>query len=531
MRAQPALQGILPEPQQVPRRFGEWAVAIGLVDAAAVEEALALQTHQRHVLEAAGPGVQALRADRIGEILRRRGHLSASSIRRVLEQQANAGHRSEQPFVADKKPAESETAPDEPAYAGELSDETGVPPSGVSQRRIGDFELLSKLGQGSMGAVYLARQVSNGRKVAIKILPPDLARDQEFLERFRREARAAAKLDHPNIVKAYDVGVASGYHYIAMEYVDGKDLEQGLQRQPHGRYEPAEVRKVAKHMAQALQMAAEHNIVHRDIKPANILKHSDGTYKLTDLGLAAPKAEDQRVTATGVAVGTPYYISPEQARGELSVDPRADIYSLGSTLFHLATGRLPFPGDNAVVVMTAHLTEQVTPPHDLDPKIPKALSRLIEKMMAKSPKDRHQSASELLEDIARIERGEVPLLKRARARARSLASSARSGLRPRESARPADRTHPPSPRKTIPPTGVTAHPRASRMPAGLRRRGASPFRGSSSSFQNFLILAGLVVVALALVYVLQRVLEGKPAPKENVPEERFVLPPRPSGNP
>jgi len=335
----------------------------------------------------------------------------------------------------------------------------------MGKRRIGDFELVNKLGQGAMGAVYLARQVSLDRMVALKILPPELATDQEFLERFRREARAAAKLNNPHIVMAYDVGVAGGYHYIAMEYVDGKDLEQGLQMQPKGRFDPREVLNIARQMTLALEAASAAGIVHRDMKPANILKHSDGTYKLTDMGLAAKQRDDQRVTTTGSAVGTPFYISPEQARGEQAVDVRSDIYSLGATLYHLSTGKLPFPGDNTVVVMTRHLTEAVTPPDQVEPAVPKALSRLILKMMAKNPKDRHQSARELIEDIERTERGEVPLLKRARAKARS--ASERTEPPP---AAPAlsERSAPEGGRSRHPQAGGSLHPRLSRLPAGRR---------------------------------------------------------------
>ena len=287
-------------------------------------------------------------------------------------------------------------------------------------RRIGDFELLKKLGQGSMGAVYLARQVTLDRLVALKILPPEMAADKEFAERFRREARATARLNHPNVIAAYDVGIAQGYHYIAMEYVEGIDLEQKLKDKPNGRFTEKEVLQVARDMAQALESASAHGIVHRDIKPSNILVGSDGICKLTDLGLATNRATDQkRITETGLAVGTPYYISPEQARGETEVDVRSDIYSLGATLYHLVLGVVPFPGDNPVVIMTQHLTQEAKPVCEVDPAVSKALSRLIEKMMAKRQADRHQNAKDLLEDIEHVERGETPLLRRARAKAKS----------------------------------------------------------------------------------------------------------------
>ncbi|MBI3832080.1 MAG: serine/threonine protein kinase [Planctomycetes bacterium] len=384
--------------------------------------------------------------------------------------------------------------------------------SSGSKRRIGDFELLTKLGQGAMGAVYLARQIQLDRNVALKLLPPDLAQDQEFLERFRREARAAAKLNNPHIVMAYDVGVAGGYHYIAMEYVDGKDLEQGMQALAKGRFPEFEVLIIAKQMALALEAASAAGITHRDIKPANILKHSDGTYKLTDLGLAARKVDDNKVTQTGSAVGTPFYISPEQARGEQDVDVRSDIYSLGSTLYHLVTGKLPFPGDNSVVVMTRHLTEQVVPPDEIEPSVSKGLSRLIVKMMAKNPKDRHQDAHELLEDIEMVERGEVPLLKRARAKpkAPAAAPAATPPLKPKdrkdESRDMPQRSQGLKPRVSLP---GSLHPRMSRMPAGrrpLQKTGPlASVRKLPKPVQLAIFLSLLFILAVVIGVVISRV--------------------------
>ena len=274
-------------------------------------------------------------------------------------------------------------------------------------RRLGDYDLVGKLGQGAMGAVYLGKQLSTGRTVALKILPQDLARDEEFLERFRREARAAMRLSHPNIVAAYDVGVADGYHYIAMEYVDGPNLELVLQRK--GRLSEDVILKVALDMSAALSEAEAHKTVHRDIKPANILVNSEGVAKLTDLGLASASQGDKRVTMAGFCVGTPYYISPEQARGDRDVDSRADIYSLGATLYHLATGRLPFEGANPLVIMTKHLKETPPPPHVREPSLSAHLSALIQKMMAKDLVQRPRSAQELRADVERCIRGEMPL--------------------------------------------------------------------------------------------------------------------------
>jgi len=290
---------------------------------------------------------------------------------------------------------------------------TGKPaaPAEKKTRKLGDYELVGKLGQGAMGSVYLANRLSTGQKVAIKILPNDLARDAEFLERFRREARAAQKIQHPNVVAAYDVGVADNYNYIALEYMDGPNLELILQKK--GRFSEQDLLKTAMDMSLALEAAQAQGIVHRDIKPANILMNSQGVSKLTDLGLASASKGDQRVTMAGFAVGTPFYISPEQARGDLDVDCRADIYSLGATLYHLATGTLPFPGNNPVLIMTKHLQEMPQKPNERQPAVSERVSALIWKMMQKDPKDRHQDATELKADIERCMAGEMPLGKGA----------------------------------------------------------------------------------------------------------------------
>lgn len=297
--------------------------------------------------------------------------------------------------------------------------QTGAPAQAAAPKktkRLGDYELVGKLGQGAMGSVYLAKQLSQDRMVALKLLPQDLARDEEFLERFRREARAAMRLSHPNIVAAYDVGVADSYHYIAMEYVDGPNMEIVLGKK--GRLTEDHLLKVAYDMSLALEEAESHKVVHRDIKPANILfSNSTGAAKLTDLGLASASQGDRRVTMAGFCVGTPFYISPEQARGDRDVDGRADIYSLGATLYHLATGRYPFDGSNPVVVMTKHLNEHPPLPHVREPAVSAYVSALIQKMMAKDPRQRPQNARELRTDIERCLRGEMPLPADAQAKA------------------------------------------------------------------------------------------------------------------
>ncbi len=271
---------------------------------------------------------------------------------------------------------------------------------------IGGFEIISRLGRGGMGAVYKARQVSLDRIVALKVLPPVLARDKDFIERFFREARAVAKLNHPNIVQGIDVGVAEKFYYFAMEYVDGEPVQRMLARE--GPLDEKRALDITLQVAQALHHAHRHDMIHRDIKPDNIMVTSGGVTKLCDLGLAKSLTSDSGVTQAGMAVGTPHYISPEQARGEQSVDIRSDIYSLGATLYHMVVGRTPYSGSSAAVVMTKHINDEVPNPRDVRPEISMGLVRLVEKMMAKDPKDRYQTPEDLIRDVNLIISGKSP---------------------------------------------------------------------------------------------------------------------------
>ncbi len=270
---------------------------------------------------------------------------------------------------------------------------------------IGGYEIMSRLGRGGMGAVYKARQVSMDRLVALKVLPPVLAKDKNFIERFFREARAVARLNHPNIVQGIDVGVAEKYYYFAMEFVDGETVQSILGKGPMDE-KPALA--IVLQIAQALHHASRHDMIHRDVKPDNIMVTSAGVAKLCDLGLAKSLAGDSSVTQTGLAVGTPHYISPEQARGEDGVDVRADIYSLGATLYHMVAGRTPYAGSSAAVVMTKHLNDEVPNPRDERPDLSMGLVRLIEKMMAKDREDRYQVPEELIKDINLVMSGKSP---------------------------------------------------------------------------------------------------------------------------
>jgi tRNA A-37 threonylcarbamoyl transferase component Bud32 len=276
-------------------------------------------------------------------------------------------------------------------------------------KEIGGFELIGKIGAGGMGTVFKARQKSLDRIVALKILPPSIAKDQTFIERFLREARTSAKLNHPNIVQGIDVGhdPKANLYYFAMEFVDGPSLK-GVQKKEHVIPEKRAL-EITHQVAAALECAQRAGIVHRDIKPDNILLTTNGNVKLADLGLARQQgANDAGITLGGSTLGTPFYMSPEQVRGELAkVDVRSDIYSLGATLFHLVTGQPPYSGATSALIMSKHLTEAPPKPRELKPELSEACSKLILKMLEKDQRKRQQSATELSAEIELILQGEV----------------------------------------------------------------------------------------------------------------------------
>ncbi|MFN3484090.1 MAG: protein kinase domain-containing protein [Planctomycetota bacterium] len=268
------------------------------------------------------------------------------------------------------------------------------------------YELLSRIGQGAMGTVYKARQISMDRIVAIKILSPRYSKDRSFVERFIREARAVAKLSHENIILGIDVGEVGGIHYFVMEYVDGVPLSSILKRE--GRLDEKRCLTIGLQIARALAHAHKHGIVHRDIKPENIMITSSGLAKLCDLGLAKQTQGDAGVTMDGTSVGTPNYISPEQARGEEQIDTRSDIYSLGASLYHMATGSPPFSGSNPMVVMTKHVTEPPEPPRKRNPALSEGFNALVLHMMQKRREDRPQDPDALIAEIERVLSGQQP---------------------------------------------------------------------------------------------------------------------------
>jgi len=257
------------------------------------------------------------------------------------------------------------------------------------------YRILEKLGQGGMGAVFKAVQLSMKRLVALKVLAPELAADPSYVERFEREARAIGRVSHANVVGGLDFGRSGDYVYYAMDFVEGRDLYEVL---ADGPLAVAQVLDIAEQMARALSHIESLGLVHRDIKPSNIILTHDGIARLCDLELArAP--EDPSVTDTGIPVGTPHYAAPELALGRKDADIRADIYALGGTLYHLVTGQYPFKPQGGAPLLQQHLTEPLRPPIELRRDVPQPLSDLICRMMAKNPRERLQSAAALLEAV------------------------------------------------------------------------------------------------------------------------------------
>ena len=262
------------------------------------------------------------------------------------------------------------------------------------------YVIERKLGSGGMAVVYLAEDQELGRRVALKLLDERHASDEQFVERFRREAQSAAGLNHPNIVSIFDRGHAAGTYYIAMEYLDGRTLKELLVR--NGPTPIPIAIDYARQILGGLAFAHRNGIIHRDIKPHNIVVGSDGRLKVTDFGIARSGAS--QMTEAGSIVGTAQYLSPEQARGA-PVDPRSDLYSLGIVLFEMLTGQVPFTGDTPVEIAMKHLSQVPEPPSTLRPEVPHDLDAVVMRALAKDPDQRYDSAEEMDADLARVARG------------------------------------------------------------------------------------------------------------------------------
>jgi len=289
-------------------------------------------------------------------------------------------------------PAAPEPKPAEPAPRVEARVDARLP-------QVKGYRVEKLLGRGGMGEVYLAVQESLGRPVALKVLAARLAADAEFVRKFQSEARAAAALNHPNVVTVHDVWEEGGRHFLAMEFMDKGNLEQRLQRD--GKLAPKEALEILNDAAKALVYAELRGIVHRDIKPANLMQNSVGTTKLADLGLAMHLEAEATESDNKKIFGTPHFISPEQARGE-KVDIRSDLYSLGATLYRLIGGRTPFEGATTRDILRGHFLEEPKPLHELAPGTPPALSAMVHRLLKKKPDERYASAGVLLQEVERL---------------------------------------------------------------------------------------------------------------------------------
>jgi eukaryotic-like serine/threonine-protein kinase len=265
----------------------------------------------------------------------------------------------------------------------------------------GRYRIVRKLGAGGMANVYLAEDEDLGRRVAIKILNDRYANDDLFIERFRREAKSAAALSHPNIVSVYDRGEAEGTYYIAMEVIEGRSLKELIMTR--GPLPIAQALAYTHEMLEALRFAHRHGIIHRDIKPHNILIGE--RLKVTDFGIA--RAGASQMTEAGSIMGTAQYLSPEQARGA-PVTASSDLYSVGIVLYEMLTGKVPFTGDSAIEIAMKHLNEAPKPPSKIRPEIPEDLDQVVLRALSKNPEDRYQTAEEFSEDLHRVEAG-LPL--------------------------------------------------------------------------------------------------------------------------
>ncbi len=279
-----------------------------------------------------------------------------------------------------------------------------VPPP----RQIPGYKLLGRLGAGAMATVYKARQLSLDRLVAVKVLPKEVSENPKFVERFYAEGRVAAKLNHPNIVAALDVGRHGEVHYFIMEYVEGYTVYDYIVQR--NSYTEKRALKVAIQIANALNHAHQAGLIHRDVKPKNILITKDGVAKLADMGLARAVSDREAAEAeAGKACGTPYYISPEQVRGAVDIDLRTDLYSFGATLYHMVTGKPAFNGPDTPTILRKHLRDPLVPPDRINSRVSHGMAEIIAYCMAKNPEQRYAAAAELIQDLRAVATGQTPV--------------------------------------------------------------------------------------------------------------------------
>lgn len=437
--------------------FGHVALSKGLITEDNLKEAVEIQNKLRSM---------GIAPKKIGEILLEKEYISRENVRQVLDFQQQAQDKQE----------------------------------------IAGYEIVQKLGQGGMGTVYKARQKSMDRLVALKVLPRKLASNKEFIQRFVREARASARLNHENIITGIDVGEDGGLYYFAMEYAEGKSLDKVVAE--NGPFSEEKALDILRQMAHALDHAHKNGFVHRDVKPQNIILSPDGVAKLCDLGLAKSSRSKESVTSTNISMGTPHYISPEQAKGE-PTDIRSDIYSLGATVYYLLVGEVPFAGASPMVVMTKHLTEPVPRPSDRNGAISRDMSELVVRMMNKDVSGRIGSPAELLEAIELVEQHKYASPKK-RGRRKRVSSRIRRNLPPKALVEGAPEAQPevevltrsrPSRRRR--PTRATSSISGGRRPRRSREFRASRIRNARSlgKHESVYIVVGLVVLVALVLFI------------------------------
>jgi eukaryotic-like serine/threonine-protein kinase len=352
--------------QVLQHRFGDIAKSMGLVNDQQLEEALRRQQTAR------ATGARS----RVGEVLIAMNALSVEQVKKILSEQRK------------RRQAEADKA--------------------LPMEYFGEFKLLEKLGEGGMGSVFKAQETLANRIVALKVLRKNFAGNPGFVERFDREAKLAGSLNHPNVVACHNAGTAHGIQYLVMEFIEGETLKARLKREG-GKLPEAGALRIIGQTARGLAHAHEKGVVHRDIKPDNILLGKDGTVKISDFGTAKSFVDEDSLSRTGVIIGTPYYISPEQVRAEKTIDHRADLYALGGTLYHALTGRVPFEAPTAMQIMRCHLQDELENPADICPGLSAGAVQIVTKLMAKSADERYQNASDVAEDIERVLASKDPL--------------------------------------------------------------------------------------------------------------------------
>jgi serine/threonine protein kinase len=302
---------------------------------------------------------------------------------------------------ADATAAPTESVIQPPSASVPPPNKSSGPAPKIQISTLGDFKLVAKLGEGGMGTVYKARQMSTGRLVAFKVLSQQVALKPGFTERFQREVRILGRLNHPNIVRYLAAGESHGFVYLAMELVDGGSIGTWLTKL--GSFPVGDSLYIARSCAMALEYAHQEHLVHRDVKPDNLLVTKAGIVKLTDLGLAKTTDDsDVSFTKTGTGIGTPLYAPPEQARDAKHVDARSDIYSLGGMLYHFLTGQPPFQSENLLQIILMKEKGEYKPASQVNPKLPPALDRILAKMLDRKPENRYQSVTMFLAEIDRL---------------------------------------------------------------------------------------------------------------------------------